>query len=732
MPKFPYNPFDSSVGFGRKFIQWINNMLKDVGSDLKENKARVDNLIRNTPQPSEVVDIRLDNDDVEHPTARDRLNSDYTKLNTQLGEKEKNLNSRRINVLFPPAPLLPAIVEEGIDTTERLQAIYDYAAINGYKEIFHPSGKYLIDTILHSFTLPYDDGTASPVFKQNGDTDISSEAIRTIPICLKVPNNIRLIGTNGTEFVGKWDILTGDVNLNQKVCLLFTNSNGKRGLNNFLFSRIKISKFMVGFVSEGIIATSGRESFEYPSFEKCGIAGIIQGTDFNAIKNPKIEDCYAGIVTGGWWLHRNRAPINLANIPPYPAGDVYLSGWIDAFEITKPYATFKIPYNHVAESLDEFFNTYFYKDANSKIYPEGRATVNGDSSAQFQPYPGITGRMFTFLNRYGRPIQNVVFKNIKQYGGYRESVYVQGKHQFCYVEGAYLERLGLIDSSQSQNQTGNLFGVDATDPYGRPNNGYAGIYGFDSASLIYRFNSQKGANASQSYLLLENGITVSRDSNTDYEDIIKALHVYKYGTNGRTLYRIFEDGFYAQPNGEFAQRLKVGKGIEHTPIATTDALLNSTFIDQVDGVLKHKDGLGNNRPLFFDNGNVYARSNVSRTVQASVWTKMIYATEIKDSKDEFYDSKFTASKNGTYLISPSVRWDSPASNDRLRMAIYFNGSLFKYLDDDISTNTSVPQGRPVLLDLNAGDFVEIYLFSQNGSVTTSYHSDNMIMISRIN
>lgn len=93
MPKFPYNPFDSSVGFGRKFIQWTNNVVKDIGSDLKENKARVDNLIRNAPQPSEVVDLRVDEDSVEHATARDRLINDNRILTSKIGARFSNLNN---------------------------------------------------------------------------------------------------------------------------------------------------------------------------------------------------------------------------------------------------------------------------------------------------------------------------------------------------------------------------------------------------------------------------------------------------------------------------------------------------------------------------------------------------------------------------------------------------------------------------------------------------------------
>ncbi|WP_175074664.1 hypothetical protein [Terribacillus sp. AE2B 122] len=64
--------------------------------------GRVDNLIRNNPQPSEVVDMRYDADGEEHATASARLNSDYDKLN---GGIETNTNalqkkSNEINVIY--------------------------------------------------------------------------------------------------------------------------------------------------------------------------------------------------------------------------------------------------------------------------------------------------------------------------------------------------------------------------------------------------------------------------------------------------------------------------------------------------------------------------------------------------------------------------------------------------------------------------------------------------------
>ncbi|QCS52389.1 glycosyl hydrolase family 28-related protein [Priestia flexa] len=122
MPRFPYNPFDSTTGFGRKFIQWINSVFNDVGSDLQENKSRVDNLIRNTPQPSETVDIRVDNDGVEFPTARDRINNDYNKNKQSVTELKTIVRDIVVNIKdFGGREDLP-------DNAFALQSAIDYLA----------------------------------------------------------------------------------------------------------------------------------------------------------------------------------------------------------------------------------------------------------------------------------------------------------------------------------------------------------------------------------------------------------------------------------------------------------------------------------------------------------------------------------------------------------------------------------------------------------------------------
>ncbi|MEC0282438.1 hypothetical protein [Terribacillus saccharophilus] len=55
--------------------------------------GRVDNLIRNNPQPDEVVDIRYDTDGVEHATASQRIASDLSKINDNLNSKVQKVNT---------------------------------------------------------------------------------------------------------------------------------------------------------------------------------------------------------------------------------------------------------------------------------------------------------------------------------------------------------------------------------------------------------------------------------------------------------------------------------------------------------------------------------------------------------------------------------------------------------------------------------------------------------------
>lgn len=84
--KWPY--LFSATQSIRDFYTQLKGLFSDVGSDMQEQKSRVDNLITNAPQPSEVVDIRTDENGVVHPTARDRIIADKADLQANIDQNK--------------------------------------------------------------------------------------------------------------------------------------------------------------------------------------------------------------------------------------------------------------------------------------------------------------------------------------------------------------------------------------------------------------------------------------------------------------------------------------------------------------------------------------------------------------------------------------------------------------------------------------------------------------------
>ena len=105
MPKYPYTQVGTAIG--RAFRNAINQVFKDIETDISEQKTRVDNLIISNPQPTEVQDARGG-----FPVLRDRLN-----------KIDSDLNGRGINILFPPSPLVAAKGDGVSDDTTAIQNI---------------------------------------------------------------------------------------------------------------------------------------------------------------------------------------------------------------------------------------------------------------------------------------------------------------------------------------------------------------------------------------------------------------------------------------------------------------------------------------------------------------------------------------------------------------------------------------------------------------------------------
>lgn len=84
--------------FDRDFRNNINANFDDIDADIKSQKTelatRIDNIIQNNPQPSEVVDLRLDEDGIAHPTARERIASDLQKVDEKFASVNADLAER--------------------------------------------------------------------------------------------------------------------------------------------------------------------------------------------------------------------------------------------------------------------------------------------------------------------------------------------------------------------------------------------------------------------------------------------------------------------------------------------------------------------------------------------------------------------------------------------------------------------------------------------------------------
>lgn len=103
MPKYPYRQI--GVSLNRDFRNDQNQNLKDIESDIKEQKARVDAQISGVEQPSEVVDARVDGDGTTYGNLRDRLNgkdadvaSQLADTASQLADNEQQLGTQLIDI----------------------------------------------------------------------------------------------------------------------------------------------------------------------------------------------------------------------------------------------------------------------------------------------------------------------------------------------------------------------------------------------------------------------------------------------------------------------------------------------------------------------------------------------------------------------------------------------------------------------------------------------------------
>lgn len=129
--------------------------------------------------------------------------------------------------------------------------------------------------------------------------------------------------------------------------------------------------------------------------------------------------------------------------------------------------------------------------------------------------------------------------------------------------------------------------------------------------------------------------------------------------------------------------------------------------------------VGNGSPMVDDyNPFAIAIKSANQAIPAGTLTKVVFQTEQKD-KTGIYDpvnSRAVIYTAGTYEVQSSISWDGQVAGNRTILNVYVNGASQERLSDQTlggSTSSDSLSAGSVILDLNAGDIVEIYVYTAN-------------------
>lgn len=360
------------------------------------------------------------------------------------------------------------------DATNFVQAAIDYGYAKNVPVLL--TKMYPCISAPVSFNLPYDDGTVYPGWVGNGDENITPETPVVAKASLRIYNDTVIIGQNqhNCGIIGNFVKNTGPWDHSSAMGIYASGDLGPDQYIRYRFSNFKISNFFIGLWVDG---TANRCTEENMMFSGCGIPASYQGTDSLAQVGLQLYWYnITGPVYGGRWLTRNHAYAS-SYLPPYPASDIHRAGWNDSTHSEKfhYYGDTSLNWTHPCyAALDNWFDTYVFKSANSRLTSAGGRLSNNQQSGAYdvETYKGIAGRARTMYSRYGREILHcnieeakilwsprTPFYNSAQFYGGAKSYVGNSK-----IGKVILERVGIINYSTGDS-SGNWFNVNNVDPY---------------------------------------------------------------------------------------------------------------------------------------------------------------------------------------------------------------------------------------------------------------------------
>ncbi len=108
-----------------------------------------------------------------------------------------------------------------------------------------------------------------------------------------------------------------------------------------------------------------------------------------------------------------------------------------------------------------------------------------------------------------------------------------------------------------------------------------------------------------------------------------------------------------------------------------------------------------------------AAADGTQTIASGSYTKILFATEVFDTNNNFASSRFTPTVAGYYHVSTAISY---ATTGETVVALYRNGSLLYYLADIASATLVYTLNGSAVIYLNGStDYVEIFAYQSSGS-----------------
>ncbi|MNW61436.1 hypothetical protein D3C74_394930 [compost metagenome] len=99
-----------------------------------------------------------------------------------------------------------------------------------------------------------------------------------------------------------------------------------------------------------------------------------------------------------------------------------------------------------------------------------------------------------------------------------------------------------------------------------------------------------------------------------------------------------------------------------------------------------------------------------------VVTKVLFPGLNYDHLGEFVSSRFTAKKLGIYLVTTTIAFPAPSTNNPVNVSVYVNnGNVAQLYNGILLPGATGFVSGAVQLKLNAGDYVEIFAITTQAS-----------------